>query len=70
MVLRRSERQCRRPEKYGFPVPDVDQPVADSQRFPSEEKLRRQSQRMERELAYAEARLQDLEHGCFSAEIY
>ena len=62
MDLRRSERQRRRPERYGFPVPDVDQPVADSQRFPSlEEKLRYQSQRMERELAYAEARLQDLE---------
>ena len=60
--LRRSERQRRRPEKYGFPMPDVDQPVAESQRFPSlEEKLRSQSQRMERELAYAEARLQELE---------
>ena len=45
-----------------FPVPDVDQPVAESQRFPSlEEKLRRHSQRMERELAYAEARLHELE---------
>ena len=62
MDLRRSERQRRRPERYGFPVPDVDQPFADSQRFPSsEEKLRRHSQRMERELAYAEARLQELE---------
>ena len=62
MDLRRSERQRQRPERYGFPMPDVDQPVAESQRFPSlEEKLRRQSQRMERELTYAEARLQDLE---------